>query len=144
MYISYVNLEQTKQDIYQETLETAGDKDQWINKVTKVNETKQWKESFQEEPVEYGFSMPAHTCTCTSLYILIWTHIIYIRLWCHQNLCSLLCHLPLIILSSDSSCQYVMAELDGNIVFGFVWSGGRTRRWTENNQEFIAIYIKCI
>ncbi len=59
-YISYASLEQTRQDRYQETLEAAGDKCQRIKKVTNVNENKQCMEGgLQEEPVEYGVSMPS-------------------------------------------------------------------------------------
>ncbi len=60
LYISYTSPEQTKQDRYQETLEAAGDKDQRIKKVTRINESKQCMEGgLQEEPVEYGVSMPS-------------------------------------------------------------------------------------
>ncbi len=53
LYISYASPEQTKQEQYQETLELAGDKGQWIQKVTKVNESKQYMYGgLQEEPVE--------------------------------------------------------------------------------------------
>ncbi len=58
--ISYASPEQTKQDIYQETLETARDKCQRIKKETKVNESKQCMEGgLQEKPVECGVSMPS-------------------------------------------------------------------------------------
>ncbi len=60
LYLSYASPEQTKQDQYQETLETAGDKCQRIKKVTKVNESKQCMEGgLQEEPIEYGVLMPS-------------------------------------------------------------------------------------
>ncbi len=44
MYISYVSPEQTKQEQHLETIEAARDKGQWIEKVTKMNESKQWNE----------------------------------------------------------------------------------------------------
>ncbi len=44
MYVEGPLPEQTRQDRYQETLEAAGDKDQRIKKVTKVNESKQCME----------------------------------------------------------------------------------------------------
>ncbi len=62
--ILYANQEQTRQDRYQETLEAAVDKDQRIKNVTKVNESKQCMEGgLQEEPVEYGVSMPSPQLT---------------------------------------------------------------------------------
>ncbi len=64
LYISYASPEQTRQDQYQETLEAAGDKGQRIKKITKVNESKQCMEGdLQEEPVEYGVSMPSPQLT---------------------------------------------------------------------------------
>ncbi len=45
LYISYISPEQTRQDRYQETLKTAGDKCQRIKKVTKVNKSKQCMEA---------------------------------------------------------------------------------------------------
>ncbi len=60
LYISYAGPEQTRQDRYQETLVAAGDKGQRIKKVTKVNQSKQCME---EEPVEYGVSMPSPQLT---------------------------------------------------------------------------------
>ncbi len=45
LYISYVSVELTKQVQHQATLEAAVDKGQWFKKVTKVNESKQWKEN---------------------------------------------------------------------------------------------------
>ncbi len=60
----YASPEQTRQDRYQETLEAAGDKGQRIKKVTKVNKSKQCTEGgLQEEPVEYGVSMPSPQLT---------------------------------------------------------------------------------
>ncbi len=47
--ISYASPEQTRQDGYEETLETAGDKGHRIKKVKKVNDSKvstAWKEVF--------------------------------------------------------------------------------------------------
>ncbi len=54
LYISYASPEQTRQDRYQETLETAGDKGQrkvtkGKKKVTKVNESKQCMEGVLQE-----------------------------------------------------------------------------------------------
>ncbi len=46
LYISYVSPEQTKYDRHQETLEAEADKNQRFRNVTKVNESKQWKEVF--------------------------------------------------------------------------------------------------
>ncbi len=52
---------QNKQDrIDIKTLEAAGEKGQRIKKVPKVNENKQCMEGgLQEEPIEYGVSMPS-------------------------------------------------------------------------------------
>ncbi len=44
LYISYLSPEQTRQDKYQDTLESAGDKGQRRKNVTKVNESKQCME----------------------------------------------------------------------------------------------------
>ncbi len=64
LYIAYASPEQTRQDRYQETLEAVGDKGQTIKKVTKVNESKQcMEEGLQEEPVEYGVSIPSPQLT---------------------------------------------------------------------------------
>ncbi len=64
LYISYVSPEQTQQVQHQETLEATGDKGQRIKMVTKVNESKQCMEGgLQEEPVEYGVSMPSPQLT---------------------------------------------------------------------------------
>ncbi len=49
-----------KTDRYQDRLYAAGDKGQRIHKVTKLNQSKQSMEGgLQEEPVEYGVSMPS-------------------------------------------------------------------------------------
>ncbi len=45
LYFSYVSPQHTKQDQNQETLEAVGDIGQWIKKVTKVKESKQWKKT---------------------------------------------------------------------------------------------------
>ncbi len=64
VYITYASPEHTQQDRYQETQEAAGDNGQRIKKVTKVNESKQCMErGIQEEPVEYGVSMPSTEST---------------------------------------------------------------------------------
>ncbi len=64
LYISYVSREQTRQDRNQKTIEAEGDKGQRIKKVTKVKESKQCMEGgLQEEPVEFGVSMPSSQLT---------------------------------------------------------------------------------
>ncbi len=61
---AYASPEQTRHNLYQETLEAAGDKDQKIKKVTKFNESKQCMEGgLQKELIEYGVSMPSHQLT---------------------------------------------------------------------------------
>ncbi len=64
LYISYASPGQTRHDQYQDILKAAGDKGQRIKKVTKVNESKQCMEGgLQEQPVEYGVSMPSPQLT---------------------------------------------------------------------------------
>ncbi len=78
LYISYASPEKTSHDRFQETLEAAGDKCLRIKKVTIVNESQQCMEGgLQEEPVEYGVSMPSikieyHAVGDTWWHPLIW------------------------------------------------------------------------
>ncbi len=55
LYIAYVSPEQTKQERHPETLEAVGDKGQSMKKVTKVNESKQWKEVFRRNLLSMEF-----------------------------------------------------------------------------------------
>ncbi len=49
------HINNAKQDRHQEILETAGDKGQWIKRVTKVNESKDWMEVFRRNLLSMEF-----------------------------------------------------------------------------------------